>query len=155
MTHDTCPIPKDPATDEEAAIERLLGSKRLAVVGISTDASRPSYYVSEYLQKQGYIIMPVNPAHTEVLGAKCVASLAQLKQPADMVLVFRRNEFCAEVTREAIAAGAGGVWLQSGIVSDEARRLAAEAGIPFVQDRCMMVEHRRRVSGRGIGSAPK
>lgn len=144
MTYEACPIPNDPTADEQTAAEALLGSKRIAVVGISTDPTRPSHYVSEYLQKQGYLIMPVNPAHTEVLGERCVASLAQLKQPADVVLVFRRNEFCADVAREAIAAKAGGIWLQSGIVSEEARRLAAEAGIPFVQDRCMMVEHRRR-----------
>ena len=147
MSYEACPIPEDAdsaATTDESAVERLLESKRIAVVGISTDPSRPSYYVSEYLQKQGYMIVPVNPAHAEVLGEKSVPSLAQLKQPVDMVLVFRRNEYCADVTREAIAAKAGGVWLQSGIVSDEARRLAAEAGIPFVQDRCMMVEHRRR-----------
>jgi hypothetical protein len=144
MTYEACPIPSDPTTDEQSALEKLLGSKRIAVVGISTDPTRPSYYVSEYLQKQGYVIVPVNPAHAEVLGEKSVASLAQVKQPPDMVLVFRRNEFCADVTREAIAAKAGGVWLQSGIVSDEARKLAADAGIPFVQDRCMMVEHRRR-----------
>jgi len=144
MTNGACPIQKDPATDEQTAIERLLGSKRIAVVGISTDPTRPSHYVSEYLQKQGYLIAPVNPAHAEVLGEKCVPSLARLKQPADMVLVFRRNEYCPDVAREAIAAKAGGIWLQSGIVSDEAQRLAAEAGIPFVQDRCMMVEYRRR-----------
>ena len=144
MTNEACPMPKDATMDEQSAIERLLASKWIAVVGISTDPTRPSHYVSEYLKKQGYNIVPVNPAHAEVLGEKSVASLAQLKQPVDMVLVFRRNEYCADVTREAIAAKAGGVWLQSGIVSDEARRLAAEAGIVFVQDRCMMVEHRKR-----------
>jgi hypothetical protein len=148
MTYEPCPVPDDSnsatTSGEPSAVERLLQSKRIAVVGISTDPTRPSHYVSEYLQKQGYVIMPVNPAHAEVLGEKSVPSLAHLKQTVDMVLVFRRNEYCAEVTREAIAAKAGGVWLQSGIVSDEARGLAAEAGIPFVQDRCMMVEHRRR-----------
>ncbi len=144
MSYEACPVPRDPSADESSAVERLLGSKCIAVVGISTDPSRPSYYVSEYLQKQGYLILPVNPAHTEVLGERCVASLAQLREPADMVLVFRRNEYCGEVAREAVAAKAGGIWLQSGILSDDARRVAAEAGIPFVQDRCMMVEHRRR-----------
>jgi uncharacterized protein len=144
MTNEACQMPKDATMDEQSAIDRLMASKWIAVVGISTDPTRPSHYVSEYLKKQGYMIVPVNPAHAEVLGEKSAASLAQLKQPVDMVLVFRRNEYCAEVTREAIAAKAGGVWLQSGIVSDEARRLAAEAGIPFVQDRCMMVEHRKR-----------
>jgi hypothetical protein len=122
----------------------MLKAKRIAVVGMSDDPDRPSHGIGGYLLAHGYEVIPVNPSHDAVLGKKCYASLADAPGEIDLVDVFRRPEFCADVTREAIAVGAKGVWLQAGIRNEEAKRLAAEAGIGFVQDRCIMVEHMQR-----------
>ena len=119
----------------------MLVAKRVAVVGLSDDPSRASHGVASYLQSAGKEIIPVNPNYDRVLGVKCYPSLEEVPGRIDVVDVFRRPEFCADVVRSAVAVGAKGVWLQSGIVSEEARRIAAEAGIDFVQDRCMKVDH--------------
>jgi uncharacterized protein len=126
--------------DIESTIDRLLKAQRIAVVGLSDDPSRTSFRIAAFLQNAGKQIVPVNPTVDEVLGEKAYASLADVPGPIDLVNVFRRSEFCEQVTRDAIAAAAGGVWLQSGIVNENARKLAEEAGMPFVQDRCIMVE---------------
>jgi uncharacterized protein len=144
MSGEACPLPIPPTADEETIIRHLLQSERIAVVGITDDPSRPSHYVSDYLISQGRDVIPVNPSHTEILGRKCYPSLKDVPGEIDLVDVFRRPEFCADVVRDAIAVGAKGVWLQSGIISDEAQRLAKEAGILFVQNRCLMVELSRR-----------
>ena len=141
MPEDACPLPTRPGDDEAAAVRRMLAGKRVAVVGISDDPTRPSHDVARYLQAAGLEIIPVNPNLKQVLGLKCYPSLAAVPGPVDVVDVFRRPEFCPDVVRDAVAAGAKGVWLQSGIISDEAEQIAAEAGIDFVQDRCMKVEH--------------
>ena len=141
MSEDACPLPSRSDNDEDAAVARMLRAKRIVVVGLSDDPGRPSYGVARYLQSVGKEIVPVNPNYEKVLGLRSYPSLAAAPGPIEVVDVFRRPEFCAEVVREAIAAGAKGVWLQSGIVSKEAARLAAEAGIDFVQDRCIKVEH--------------
>ncbi len=129
---------------EAAAIERMLAGRRIAVVGLSDDPSRPSYGVSAHMLNAGYDIVPVNPNADEALGVKCVAKLTEVEGPVDIVNVFRRPLACPQVVRDAIAIGAKGVWLQSGIINDEARQLAADAGIDFVQDRCIMIEHAAR-----------
>jgi hypothetical protein len=139
-SEDACPLPGN-SPDEAAAVRRMLAAKRIAVVGLSDDPGRPSHDVARYLQSVGKEIIPVNPNHAKVMGLRCYPSLGAVPGPVDVVDVFRRPEFCADVVREAIAAGAKGVWLQTGIVSEEAERLAAEAGIDFVQDRCLKVEH--------------
>ena len=129
---------------DEAAINRMLAGKRIAVVGLSDDPSRPSYGVSAHMLNAGYDIVPVNPNGDEALGLKCVAKLTEVEGPIDVVNVFRRPLACAQVVRDAIAIGAKGVWLQSGIINDEAKQLATNAGIDFVQDRCIMIEQMRR-----------
>jgi uncharacterized protein len=96
-----------------------------------------------YLLRAGYRVVPVNPLAAEVLGRRCVSSLAELEEPVDLVDVFRRPEHCGEVAREALAAGAGALWLQLGIVSAEARQVAEEAGMDYVEDACTAVVHRR------------
>jgi predicted CoA-binding protein len=126
------------------AIARMLGAGRIAVVGLSDDPSRPSYQIASYLMSEGYEVVPVNPTHATVLGLKSYPSLKDVPGEVDVVNVFRRPEFCADIARDAIAKGAKGVWLQSGVRNDEAKRLAQSAGIDFVQDRCIMVEHRTR-----------
>lgn len=141
MPEDACPLPTRPSDDEDSVIRRMLKGKRVAVVGLSDDPNRPSHDVARYLQSAGKEIIPVNPNHSRVLGLKCYASLEDVPGTIDVVDVFRRPEFCADVVRSAVAAGAKGVWLQTGIVSAEAEQVAAEAGIDFVQDRCLKVEH--------------
>lgn len=129
--------------DEAAMIAGMISATRIAVVGLSDDPSRPSHRIACYLQSVGKTVLPVNPQCREVLGLTCHPSLEAVPHPIDVVNVFRRSEHCADVVRSAIAVGAKGIWLQSGIVSDEAARLAASAGIDFVQDRCIMVESMR------------
>lgn len=121
----------------------LSKAKTIAVVGLSSDPMRPSHEVSEYMQRQGYRVVPVNPNEAEVLGEKAYGKLEEIPFPVDLVDVFRRPAHAPEVVRSAIAIGAGAVWLQSGIVSAEARAIAAAAGLPYVEDRCVLIEHRR------------
>jgi len=122
----------------------MLKAKRIVVVGMSDDPARPSHGIGGYLAAHGYEVIPVNPNLDEVLGQKCYARLSDVPGEIDLVNVFRRPQFCADVTRAAIEAGAKGVWLQAGIRNEEARKLAEEAGVDFVQDRCIMVEHMAR-----------
>lgn len=126
----------------------------IVVVGASSIQAKPSYWVSDYMRSQGYRIIPVNPDESEVFGERCYPSLADVPEPVEFVNVFRRPQFCAAVVEEAIAAGAKAVWLQQGIVSDEARRKAEAAGLTFVQDRCVLQEHRRHGIGR-VGGTPR
>lgn len=123
-------------------IEKILSSaKTIAVIGASSDRTRASFGVSRYLQRSGYRIVPVNPGETEVLGEKAYAKLADVPDRIDLVAVFRRPHFVPEIVEEAIARGIPAVWLQLGIVNDEAKRRAESAGLDFVMDRCLMVEH--------------
>jgi predicted CoA-binding protein len=123
-------------------IEKILSTaKTIAVVGASSDRTRASFGVSRYLQRSGYRIVPVNPGETEVLGEKAHAKLADVPDRIDVVAVFRRPQFVPEIVEEAIAKGIPAVWLQSGIVNEEAKRRAESAGLDFVMDRCLMVEH--------------
>jgi hypothetical protein len=125
------------------AEEILRDAETIAVVGASPNPSRPSHGVMRYLLAQGYRCIPVRPNRTEVLGIPCVASLAEIEEPIDLVDVFRRPEFCAGVAREAVAAGAKALWLQSGITSREAREIAETAGLDYVENACTAVVHRR------------
>jgi predicted CoA-binding protein len=143
MSDEACPMPRPPSEDELSVIRRLLQAQRIAIVGASHKPEREAHYVPEYLQSAGKQVLPVNPRYQEVLGVRCYPDLASVPRPIDLVNVFRNADACPQVVREAIAAGARGVWLQSGIVSPEAERLARDAGLDFVQDRCLMVEHRR------------
>ena len=126
--------------------EILRDARTIAVVGASPRPNRPSHGVMRYLLEHGYRVIPVRPRDCdEVLGVPCVASLGEIGEPVDLVDVFRRPEFCADVAREAVAAGAGALWLQLGIVSPEARRIALEGGLDYVEDLCTAVVHRREV----------
>ena len=123
--------------------EILRDAKTIAIVGASPDPARPSYGVMAYLLKVGYTVVPVNPLADEVLGRRCLASLAELEEPVDLVDVFRRPEHCGEVAGEAAAAGAGALWLQLGVFSEDARRVAEEHGMDFVENECTAIVHRR------------
>lgn len=136
-------MPGHQPESNEARIRRLLQARRIAVVGLSDDPMRPSYDVANYLRAQGYEIIPVNPNCRSVFGIQSAATLADIEGPIDLVNVFRRSEACEQVTREAIAAGVKAVWLQLGIRNENAAALAREAGIDFVQDRCIKIDHMR------------
>ena len=123
--------------------ELLQNSRTIAVVGLSNKRTRPSYGVSEYMQSAGYRIVPVNPRETEVLGEKAYARLEDIPEHVDIVNVFRRSEFVPEIVESAIRIGAGAIWLQEGVVHEEAAERARQAGLDVVMDRCILKEHRR------------
>ncbi len=118
-------------------------SKTIAVVGLSSNASRPSYRVASYLQSEGYRIIPVNPSETEILGEKAYARLEDVPEKIDVVDIFRRSELAAPLVESAIAVGAKAVWMQEGVVDEHAAQRARAAGLAVVMDRCMLKEHRR------------
>ena len=122
--------------------EILSDAHAIALVGASPRPERPSNAVMRYLLEQGYRVLPVRPHVAEVLGVPCVASLAEIEEPIDVVDVFRRAEFCAGVAEEAAAAGARALWLQLGIVSPEARAVAERAGMDYVENACTAIVHR-------------
>jgi predicted CoA-binding protein len=127
--------------------ENLLRSARtIAVVGLSNRRSRPSYGVSEYMQSSGYRIIPVNPNESEVLGEKSWASLEEIPEHVDIVDIFRRAECVPEIVDAAIRIGAKGVWMQEGVVNDEAAGKARAAGLEVVMDRCILKEHRKMLA---------
>ena len=123
--------------------EILRTAQTIAVVGASPDPSRTSHDVMRYLQRVGYRCIPVNPNTDEVLGERCYPSLADLPEPIDLVDVFRRAKYCADIAREAAAIGAPALWLQLGLRSAEARDVAEEASMAYVEDACTAVVHRR------------
>lgn len=123
--------------------EILKTAKTIAVVGLSSDESKPSYGVSEYMQRRGYRIIPVNPRETEVLGEKAYARLEDIPEAVDIVNVFRRPALTPEVAASAVAMGAKVLWLQLGIENEEAQRIAEAGGLDVVMDRCILIEHRR------------
>lgn len=124
--------------------EILRDAKTIAVVGASPKPWRPSYEVMRYLLEQGYRVIPVRPRDCDdVLGIECVESLGEIGEPVDLVDVFRRPEHAPGIAEEAVAAGAGAIWLQVGIVSPQARAIVEEAGIDYVEDECTKVVHRR------------
>ncbi len=118
-------------------------SKIIAVVGLSDKPERDSYRVAEYLQRQGYRIIPVNPTVDAVLGEKSYASVSDIPEPVDIVDVFRRPDAVGPVVEDAIAAGARAVWMQLGIENEEAAQAAEAAGLQVVMDRCIKIEHAR------------
>lgn len=138
-------------TPEERELRSLLGEAEVvAVVGISSKPWRPSHEVASYLQQHGYRIVPVNPNEQEVLGEQVYASLLDIPEDihVDVVDVFRRAEHTPEVARDAVAIGARTLWLQEGIVSDEAARIASEGGLEVIMGVCIM-KVRERLMAQG------
>lgn len=130
------------------AIQRLLRETRtIAVVGLSTDPQRASWFVANYLMKEGYRIIPVNPKADAILGEACYPSLAAIPVPVDMVDVFRPAAEAAAIARDAVAIRAKALWLQLRLVSLEAAEIAARAGLTVVMDRCVKIEHGRYRGG--------
>jgi predicted CoA-binding protein len=141
-SHEACPLPSSNRRNDPEAevIARLIRAKRIAVVGLSDDPMRTANRIAQFLRSVGREVVPVNPNYTKVMGMTCYPSLASIPGKVDLVDVFRRAQFTPAVVEDAIIARAGGVWLQSGIVNAESRRIAGEAGIDYVEDRCLMVE---------------
>jgi uncharacterized protein len=135
--------------------ERLLAIYRtahtIAVVGASADPAKAAYRIPQYLQQQGYRIIPINPRGGEILGEQVYTTLLDVHEPIDVVDVFRPAAEAPEVARQAAAIGAKVLWLQLGIVSDEARQIATEAGLQAVMDRCMGATH----VALGLGPGPR
>jgi predicted CoA-binding protein len=125
-------------------ISSMLTARRIAVVGVSQESWKPSHAIAQYLINAGYEVLPVNPNLTTVLGLRCYASLDQIPVPIDLVNIFRRPEFIPEIVTQAIAANAGGIWIQSGLRSPAAAQLAKTARLLYIEDRCIMVEHAKR-----------
>jgi uncharacterized protein len=123
-------------------LRRLLTDARtIAVVGASSNPARPSYRIMQRLQKAGYKVIPVNPRETEILGEHSYPSIVDVPEPVDIVDVFRRAEDTPSIAAEAVTIGAKALWLQTGIVSEEAARVAAEGGVIAVMDACIATTH--------------
>ena len=125
-------------------IEKIIKeSKTIAVVGLSPNPQRPSHDVARYLQQQGYRIIPVNPSVTEVLGEKSYPDLSSIPEHIDVVDIFRRSEDVPPIVEEAIKVKASAVWMQEGVINEEAAKRARRAGLRVVMDKCMLKEHKR------------
>jgi len=121
----------------------LQQSRTIAVVGLSGKRFRPSYGVAEYMQRAGYRIIPVNPLEPTVLGEKSYPDLDSVPEPIDIVDIFRRSEFVPEIVEAAIRKGAKVIWMQEGVIHEDAARRAMDAGLTVVMDRCILKDHRR------------
>jgi uncharacterized protein len=129
---------------DDNKVRTILGeAKVIAVVGLSPKEGKPSNIVARYLKKAGYRVIPVNPTETSVLGETCYGSLLDIPVPVDIVDIFMRPDRLLPVVEEAVAIHPSCIWLQLGIVNDEARRLAETKGIPFIQNACVKIEHTR------------
>ena len=136
--------------DDTNSLRRILQQcRRVAIVGLSAEWHRPSFFVAKYLQQHGWQVFPVNPryAGSEILGRPCVASLADLPEPVDMVDVFRRSAEVLPIAQQAIRIGARCLWQQIGVVNAEADALVRAAGLDSVMDRCVKIEHVRLFGG--------
>ena len=135
----------------------LVSNRTIAMVGASSNTSRPSYFAMKYLQAKGFRIIPVNPGHAghELLGETVYASLADIKEPVDIVDIFRNSEAALGISKEAIKMGARVVWMQLGVRNDEAAKLAEDAGLKVVMNRCPKIEYGRlsgELSWAGVNS---
>jgi hypothetical protein len=132
---------QDPLT-----IQRILHTaKTIAIVGLSSNELRASYFVGYYLKRHGYHVIPVNPREQEILGETCYPSLADVPVPVDVVNVFRAPDALPGIAAETVAIGAGAMWCQYGVINEEGARIAEEGGVDVIMDRCIKVEHARYI----------
>jgi uncharacterized protein len=134
----------------DAITEILETYKSLVVVGLSSKPMRPSFGVASYMQTHGYRTIPVNPNEQSVLGEKASAALEEVPEPVEVIVIFRRPEFVPEIVETAIRMKAKVVWMQEGIIHEEAAQRARAAGLKVVQDRCILKEHAKRFVTEGI-----
>ena len=132
---------QDPITIQRV----LLNAKTVAIVGLSSKELRASYFVGYYLRRHGYRVIPVNPRETEVLGEESYASLPDVPEPVDIVVVFREPAALPAIATDAVEIGAGTLWCQFGVINEEGARIAEAGGLNVVMDRCVKVEHARYV----------
>ncbi len=133
-----------------AQLRRILKENHtIAVVGLSADWFRPSYFAAKYMQEHGFRIIPVNPKYDEILGEKCYPDLKSIPEQVDIVDVFRKPQDCVPIARDAVEIGAKVLWMQIGVINDEAARIAEEAGLEVVMDRCVKIEYARLFGGLG------
>ena len=131
-----------------ATLRRVLrDSRTIAVVGLSAEWHRPSYFAAKYMQAHGYRIVPVNPKYPEILGEKSYPDLQSIPFPVDLVDVFRKPQDCVPIAQAAVAIGARALWLQIGVINEEAQRIAEAAGLTVVVDRCVKIEYARLFGG--------
>ena len=136
--------------DDSEKLRRILRSARtIAVVGLSAQWHRPSYFAAKYMQDHGYRVIPVNPTYDSVLGERCYKRLADIPEPVDIVDCFRKSEEIPALAEDAIAIGAKVLWMQLGVRNPEARRRAETAGLEVVEDHCVKIEHGRFFGGLG------
>jgi len=136
--------------DDISTLRRILGDHRtIAVVGLSANWYRPSFFAAKYMQEHGYRVIPVNPQYESVLGEKCYKSLRDIPEPVGIVDCFRRSEEIPALADEAIAIGAKVLWMQLGVSNAAARAKAEAAGLEVVEDRCVKIEHARLFGGLG------
>jgi predicted CoA-binding protein len=134
--------------DDINTLRRILGEYRvLAVVGLSADWYRPSYFAAKYMQEHGYRVIPVNPRYQEILGEKCYPSLRAIPEKVQIVDVFRKTQDVPPIAEEAIAIGAKVLWQQLGVKNESAAARARAAGLETVMDRCVKIEHARLFGG--------
>jgi predicted CoA-binding protein len=130
--------------DADAVVEQILRTyDTITVVGASNSPDKPAHYVPEHMQRHGWRIIPVNPYQSVILGAPVYRTLADVPEQVGLVNVFRPSDQAPDIARAAVAAGASALWLQLHIASDEARAIAQDAGLLYVEDRCMLMEQRR------------
>jgi predicted CoA-binding protein len=131
-----------------AQLRRILKNHRtIAVVGLSADWFRPSYFAAKYMQEHGFRVIPVNPKYDAILGEKCYPDLKSIPDPVDIVDVFRKSQDCVPIAQDAVAIGAKVLWLQIGVINDEARRIAEAGGLEVIMDRCVKIEYARLFGG--------
>ena len=137
-----CEIPLDNADNQEIKdiLNRYL---EVAIIGLSNNEEKPSYQVAKYLKEHGFRIYPVNPRYQEILGEACYPSLSDIPHPIEIVDIFRKPSVIPEIVAQAIQCKAAVVWMQSGIVNNEAAQMARDAGLRVVMSKCMMAEHKR------------
>jgi uncharacterized protein len=140
--------PPEPMYDDIPTLRRILGENRtIAVVGLSADWFRPSYFAAKYMQEHGYRIIPVNPRYPEILGEKCYSSLRDIPDQVGIVDCFRKSEDIPPIAEDAIAIGARVLWMQIGVINEAAAERARAAGLEVVMDRCVKIEHARLFGG--------
>jgi predicted CoA-binding protein len=140
-----------PVIDDIAGLRRVLAQCRtLAVVGLSANWYRPSFFAAKYMQDHGYRVIPVNPSYSEVLGQRCYPSVAAIPEPVDMVDCFRRSEEMPALAHEAVAKGARVLWMQLGVDNPEATAIALAGGLDVVANRCVKIEHGRILGGLNL-----
>jgi predicted CoA-binding protein len=135
------------STDINTLRRILRDCKTIAVVGLSANWYRPSFFAAKYMQEHGYRIIPVNPSYPEILGEKCYAALKDIPGKVDMVDCFRKSQDIEPIAAEAIAIGAKVLWMQLGVMNESAADKARKSGLEVVQDRCVKIEHGRLFGG--------